>query len=801
MDRRSEGKSKVAVLGAGPSGLAAAFALSRTAELRERYEVTVYQAGWRAGGKSATGRAMNKGWRIEQNGSHYLFGCYGNSFAMVREAYEVLKENGVTAFGDYRDQFVPRTLLVGLKEHESTPWFAYLPETLEWPDVGGKYPPPSQYFFLLVQYVVWFFLYIFSPDQNGDGSRGSWAEDTTSKLFPLSPFNEGAWPRLIRGVCLPIARFIDIAVLALGVVVGRPLAWVVGRVPPSLRKVVVDLLVDALESFLDMVHNLARLIRSPRLRVGLDLFSSGALGALEDRVWEAGRLETLDAIDFRCWLRKHGASKESVDCALVKSWYDAVVAYENGEPHRARISAGVTIYSLFRAFVTYKGAFAYQMKDEIGDAFIGPIVKALELRKVKFRFFCRVRDVVAGAGPEHSDLVTRIVIENQEPAARRRQHKMFVDLPVEAKPGQSGAPLRPVWPNQPVFADDPRKLEDYDDPELPQCDSSLSPPAPRNECDELVLGEDFDRVIFALPLDVVSDHPDGDFTGLHRQPCWLGARANVKSAATQSIRLWFNESLAELGWLAPAPILSGFSSPFSTWEDNGQNRGNEAFFKLDLSEPLAIATLFGPLQIPNTEGGASTKPSDLAFDPPEDLQQRILDDVIAGALSFYEQRIPRLFPTLLENPFAVLLSPSTTTYVDSDSSPTPSGGDGKARFAWQYASANVGASARYVLALPGTLVHRIRPDETGFRNMWAAGEWTRNGFEVGCVEGAVISGLGAAQALSGMREAIVGQDDLSFGPFRVDAARLPRPLLPDRSARPSVRPPAAPPLFDPTPTR
>ena len=47
---------KVAILGGGVGGMTAAFELTATPELRERYDVTVYQLGWRLGGKGASGR-------------------------------------------------------------------------------------------------------------------------------------------------------------------------------------------------------------------------------------------------------------------------------------------------------------------------------------------------------------------------------------------------------------------------------------------------------------------------------------------------------------------------------------------------------------------------------------------------------------------------------------------------------------------------------------------------------------------------------------------------------------------------
>src|SRR3954465_10704698 len=134
-------KKRALVLGAGPAGLSAAFALIESGE----YDVHVYQMGWRAGGKCATGRDAGH-FRARQNGSHYLFGCYHNSFALVRRAHEVLSRSPVkedrTQYGSFFGDFVARNLLVGAKGFQrlaSAPkldegfWYRYLPQNMACP--------------------------------------------------------------------------------------------------------------------------------------------------------------------------------------------------------------------------------------------------------------------------------------------------------------------------------------------------------------------------------------------------------------------------------------------------------------------------------------------------------------------------------------------------------------------------------------------------------------------------------------------------------------------------------------------
>jgi uncharacterized protein with NAD-binding domain and iron-sulfur cluster len=67
----------------------------------------------------------------------------------------------------------------------------------------------------------------------------------------------------------------------------------------------------------------------------------------------------------------------------------------------------------------------------------------------------------------------------------------------------------------------------------------------------------------------------------------------------------------------------------------------------------------------------------------------------------------------------------------------------------QYLRVNLDPSDRYVMCVPGSDEYRLRSDESGFDNLYLAGDWTDNGINAGCIEAAVLSGLQAANAIQG----------------------------------------------------
>src|SRR6266511_2966728 len=114
----------VAILGGGMSALATAYHLTSLADWQSRYRITVYQQGWRLGGKCASGRNVERGWRVEEHGLHVLFGWYENTFRLIRGCYEELGRGS-----EWPDAFLPCSTLVAPEwvDGRVDPWLVECP--------------------------------------------------------------------------------------------------------------------------------------------------------------------------------------------------------------------------------------------------------------------------------------------------------------------------------------------------------------------------------------------------------------------------------------------------------------------------------------------------------------------------------------------------------------------------------------------------------------------------------------------------------------------------------------------------
>src|SRR5271166_5281442 len=195
-------KRKIAILGGGMAGLAAAYDLSKTRELREAFEVTVYQMGWRLGGKCASGR---DGWgRIQEHGLHFWFGCYENSFRMLRQVYASVKTRPDNPLRLWSDALKPQCFTpIGLRtEERHALWPLTWPLAGGTPGDGGLFPHPIEMLKSLV--AAFKALVEYSPEMRGylvDGqfsygsSRLSDATGVLQSIFRTLSGNADSFPR------------------------------------------------------------------------------------------------------------------------------------------------------------------------------------------------------------------------------------------------------------------------------------------------------------------------------------------------------------------------------------------------------------------------------------------------------------------------------------------------------------------------------------------------------------------------------------------------------------------------------
>ena len=119
-------RPRVAILGGGMGGLAAAWRLSEPG-WRDRFDrITVYQRGWRLGGKGASSRGRHG--RIEEHGLHVWLGFYENAFRLLRECYDELDRPTTDPHAPiltWRDAMQPAGT-IGLEDREGDAWRHWL---------------------------------------------------------------------------------------------------------------------------------------------------------------------------------------------------------------------------------------------------------------------------------------------------------------------------------------------------------------------------------------------------------------------------------------------------------------------------------------------------------------------------------------------------------------------------------------------------------------------------------------------------------------------------------------------------
>jgi uncharacterized protein with NAD-binding domain and iron-sulfur cluster len=432
----------------------------------------------------------------------------------------------------------------------------------------------------------------------------------------------------------------------------------------------------------------------------------------------------------------------------MRGTYDAMFAYVDGDnripegqawPPKARLEAGTTMRAGIRQFLAYKGASVWKMQAGMGDTVFAPIYEVLKRRGVRFEFFHRVRQVEPDAKGEW---VERIRLTRQVELTERQKAVGGYDPLIDVKG-------LPCWPSEP----------DYDQlaqgKELHARGVNLEAyNAPWEDVADVTLqrGVDFDLVVMGISVGAFP-YVCGDLIRASRK--WKAMVDNVKTIRTQALQLWLKPTAYELGWtLMGRPIVTAFEvTPLNTWADMSHLIPREGWPVS--AYPLNLAYFTGPMRDSRPAPTTGEGP----IEPESSLDQAAADDqVCENALALLNDHLGEFcMPGAQRREGQGRKAFRWELLVD----PGGEGREGPSRFQSGYWHANVMPSERYVISAPGSSKYRLPPhDPEEFANLYLAGDWTDNGFNLGCVEAASMSGRLAAHALSGYprREDIIGLD-------------------------------------------
>ncbi|WP_231625072.1 FAD-dependent oxidoreductase [Novosphingobium sp. AAP93] len=698
----SDSRIRVAVIGGGCASMAAAWELTAPHH-RGRYQVTVYQEGWRLGGKGASGRGENG--RIEEHGLHIWLGFYDNAFRMMRACHAELDAKGLGhLYGDFRDAWTQENDIALCSASENggfQRWQVHMPPRAGYP---GD-PLAADAVFSLQYYMAGAFdlLRALVLDTTVDGQGLVTRFDKANASGPVSAAELAARVAELARMGL----FASSAVLAEVLAVLSALVRSVSPATAGLLMAAVDAVAVPLRQWIE-----DKVLAPSPLRFLweiADLTLATLTGFLRYGImFDPRGLDAIDDYECREWMRLNGASLRSLNSPFLRGLYDLSMGYEDGDLNKPRLSAGQGLRGTLRTFFGYRGAFMWRMRAGMGDVVFAPLYTALKERGVSFRFFHRLSDIELDAAGTHA---ARLKFDVQAGIKGGGEYQPLVDV--------QG---RPCWPAAPDYAQlergaallaEGRKFESHWD---------------RRRESETVLEvqRDFDMVVLGVGVGAVPYCANGIVS---RDPRWQAMCRDVKTVASQAFQVWLDEDLEALGWPGPAYITGAFAKPFDTWCDMAHVVPEEAWKRPPKTSVYFCAVLRDPPE-PPAEG-------DMTY------QGRREAEVRANAEEFLEGPVRTIWPGAYD---AAGQFRWDVLKADESGGPEP---EGKARFGTQYWRANVNPSDRYVIHTPGSWRSRISPLDRTYDNLTIAGDWTDSGFHSGCVEGAVMSGLLAAHAISG----------------------------------------------------
>lgn len=723
----SNEKRKIIILGGGMAGLSAAHELTDYEGWQDKYEITLYQTGWRLGGKTATGRGVCD--RVEEHGIHILQGWYDTTFRLLRSIYEERKKKNLAPGSPLQDLFkdgliANNTTLLTEFVPELGKWMNWpliMPETKEQPGIGGPLP---MWDIIKKGFALTLEMLMGSPYAKDINPVFAWILD---HYFP--EYFEGLehHPAKNKGCLYPFLKPFLKKDGMMARMAKKEFQDIVDAVHASAQSgehekhsfilTLIEKYVKHIEKNLpykeeDQEH------RHMTIAICFAYYNlKGVLTDVYDPATKSFDFNKIDKYDYREWLGMQHAPQWLIDSVIVRFFYTGTFANLVNDKGGA-VAAG-TALQFFSMSIGYKGSFIYQMIYGTGEVMIMPMYEVLKNRGVTFKFFHKIEQVHYS----ETGVIESISYAEQVQLAVPEYNpvKRIINDTLSA------------WPSEPLY----EQINPGDVAKLKAGKISLEDPwADWQDYrqGQFAKGVDFDEVILGIPIGTLKTICSEI---IRKEERWQLMVDNVATTPTQSAQLWFLRSLKELGfdlasWGLPPkngfPNVVVYQNPMYSWLDSSMLLPNEDWPTNQTPQFLAYFT--GPYVL--------RKPlppfSDHEYQQRENerLKDTFEQWLYDNAGWFWPKATTYLYPQGLD--FQLL--------ADPDNAP-----DGYSRYLSQFFRANVRPTDQYTLSVPNSASFRLKADASGFDNLFLCGDWIDFGGNVGYIDGTIQSGQQAAQAL------------------------------------------------------
>ena len=716
-------RTKVVVVGGGPGGLSTAYHLTAASNPRAaELDVSVYQMGWRLGGKGATGRDPGND-RILEHGIHGFAGFYWNATEMLKGAYEVLHPGAVPNLSELPGR-LPRCIEEALLPSDSiviTNYYAgrQCQKTLVLLPGNGPHPWEGV------------------PDLAAEHVVGAIAQYAMALVQALIETNEkkGWFARLLLWGPERIERKLV-----------SELAEVLGRAKPGRHEHLLKGFDELLGWLTDHALRASDKWDTVRLAFNvIDYYRTIIKGLIADGLLDIEKepdgtgsgvsftvkgIDSIDHLNYTEWLESHGLHPMTMASSFTHSTAYVCFSLPDGDSSRVPTmsAASFLLWELRTAFSRRNHFYWFRLGT--GETIIKPIYQALQTNGVHFEFFHKLIDMEIAAD---GTTVESLTFQRQ---ARIKGSAAYQPL----RPAKR-AEVGEVWPDEPLWD----QLEQADEIRSHlRSDPHLGMPTLGLESawcawqpnDHVVLrrGVDFDIAVVAMPPQAIAHFVPTLAADPHIAP----AVEQLKSVQTMQLQLWLNKTVEEMGLQVPQTPGSvnrytsvSLPDPLNALVDFTDTMAYEGWAGAD--RPKSLVQLCGPLQ------DLGLRDSDyLNADYPEQIWRR------AAALAGQWMRTAgvALPEAQGDRPMNQLSFDFQSLWHEDDDHM------GEQRLWSQYIRANIDPSELYVLAPKGSADARPQPWDV-LDNLAVAGDWVYTGINIGSFEGATMGGKLASYAVTG----------------------------------------------------